>query len=66
MKVNYSKEEISNEYLEVIEGIECLKMYLQSSKFDCDTTVQAKDVLARLAEITRHIDAGLQIKDNLK
>lgn len=50
---------VENEALK--DGLHLLQVYLQSSKFDMDTTVQAKDVLHRLSEI---VSVALEAKEN--
>jgi hypothetical protein len=54
--------EIQNEFHSVIEGLDDLKRYLQSSKFKDDTTVQVNDILSRLREITQTVDRNVFTK----
>ena len=51
LKLQNELEHLKKEKAEIMDTINHLKSYLLSSKFHHDTTVQVKDVLARLPDI---------------
>jgi hypothetical protein len=61
MKLNEQVKSLKVENEALKDGLHLLQVYLQSSKFDMDTTVQAKDVLHRLSEI---VSVALEAKEN--
>ena len=51
LKLRNEIDHLKREKAEIMDTINHLKSYLLSSKFHHDTTVQVKDVLARLPDI---------------
>lgn len=61
MKLHEQVKSLKKENESLKDGIHLLQVYLQSSKFSQDTTVQVKDVLNRMSEV---VNMALEAKEN--